>query len=99
MANNLESARFLIESRMRDAARGDAQARYDLGVAFSCGTSGVGIDLVEAHKWFNLAALAGSEEGQHCRAEIAEEMSAREVAEAQRMARAWLSQTARRAAA
>jgi uncharacterized protein len=99
VANSLESARFLIESRMRDAARGDAQARYDLGVAFSCGTSGVGIDLVEAHKWFNLAALAGSEEGQYCRAEIAEEMTAREVAEAQRMARAWLSQTARRAAA
>ena len=99
MANNIESARFLMESRMRDAAIGDAQARYDLGVAYSCGTSGVGIDLVEAHKWFNLAALAGSEEGQYCRAEIAEEMSAREVAEAQRLARAWLSQTARRAAA
>ncbi len=99
MAINLESARFLIESRMRDAAIGDAQARYDLGVAYSCGTSGVGIDLVEAHKWFNLAALAGSEEGQYCRAEIAEEMTAREIAEAQRMARAWLSQAARRAAA
>ncbi len=99
MANNFESARFLMESRMRDAVRGDAQARYDLGVAFSCGTSGVGIDLVEAHKWFNLAALAGSEEGHYCRAEIAEEMTAREVAEAQRLARAWLSQAARRAAA
>ncbi len=99
MANSLESARFLIESRLRDAARGDPQARYDLGVAFSCGSSGVGIDLVEAHKWFNLAALAGSEEGQNCRAEIAEEMTAREIAEAQRLARAWLSQQARRAAA
>ena len=99
MASNMESARFLIESRMRDAALGDAQARYDLGVAYSCGTSGLNIDLIEAHKWFNLAALAGSEEGQYCRAEIAEEMTAREIAEAQRMARAWLSQTARRAAA
>lgn len=99
MASNMESARFLIESRMRDAALGDAQARYDLGVAYSCGTSGLDIDLIEAHKWFNLAALAGSEEGQYCRAEIAEEMTAREIAEAQRMARAWLSQTARRAAA
>lgn len=95
----MESARFLIESRMRDASLGDPQARYDLGVAYSCGTSGVGIDLVEAHKWFNLAALAGSEEGQACRAEISEEMTAREVAEAQRLARSWLSQFARRAAA
>jgi TPR repeat protein len=98
VANSMESARFLIESRMRDAARGDPQARFDLGVAFSCGTGGVDVDLIEAHKWFNLAALAGSEEGQSCRAEIAEEMTAREIAEAQRQARAWIVQTTRRAA-
>jgi len=94
----MESVRFLIESRMRDAARGDAQARFDLGVAFSCGTGGVGVDLIEAHKWFNLAAQAGSEEGQACRAEIAEEMTAREIAEAQRQARAWIIQATPRAA-
>ena len=98
MANSIESARFLIESRMRDAAFGDAQARFDLGVAFSCGTGGVDVDLIEAHKWFNLAAQAGSEEGQACRAEISEEMTAREIAEAQRQARAWIVQTTRRAA-
>ena len=98
MANSLESARFLIESRMRDAVRGDAQARYDLGVAYSCGSCGVDIDLIEAHKWFNLAALAGSEDGQYCRAEIAEEMTAREIVEAQREARAWLAHEALRAA-
>jgi hypothetical protein len=98
VANSYDSARFLIDSRMRDAALGDAQARYDLGVAYSCGTAGVDVDLVAAHKWFNLAALAGSEEGQTCRAEIAEEMTAREIAEAQRQARAWLIQTCRRAA-
>ena len=98
VANSVESARFLIESRIRDAALGDAQARFDLGVAFSCGTGGVDVDLIEAHKWFNLAALAGSEEGQACRAEISEEMTAREIAEAQRQAREWLFQIARRAA-
>ena len=80
------------------AALGDAQARFDLGVAFSCGTGGVDVDLVAAHKWFNLAAQAGSEEGQSCRAEISEEMTAREIAEAQRQARAWIVQTGRRAA-
>lgn len=83
---------------MREAARGDAQARFDLGVAFSCGTGGIIVDLIEAHKWFNLAAQAGSEEGQACRAEISEEMTAREIAEAQRQARAWILQTMRRAA-
>jgi hypothetical protein len=51
-----------------------------------------------AHKWFNLAALNGSERGQQCRAEIAEDMTAREIAEAQRQARAWLAETTRRAA-
>ncbi|OJY62010.1 MAG: hypothetical protein BGP16_15940 [Sphingobium sp. 66-54] len=98
MANSIESARFLVESRLHDAAMGDAQARFDLGVAYSCGTGGVPVDLVEAHKWFNLAALCGSEEGQHCRAEIAEEMTAREIAQAQRLARDWIFQTTRRAA-
>jgi TPR repeat protein len=98
VGNSIQSARFLIESRLRDAAGGDSQACYDLGVVFSCGVSGVDIDLIEAHKWFNLAAVAGSEEGQACRAEISEEMTAREIAEAQRQARAWLS-LHRRAAA
>ena len=98
MGNSLKSATFLIESRLADAARGDPDALYELGVAYSTGTSGIEVDLVEAHKWFNLAALNGSSRGQECRAEIAEEMTAREIAEAQRQARAWLSGSARRAA-
>jgi TPR repeat protein len=99
MANSLKSTAFLMESRMQDAARGDADALYELGVAYSTGTHGIEVDLVEAHKWFNLAALNGSERGQESRAEIADEMSAREIAEAQRQARAWLAATGRRAAA
>lgn len=98
MANSIQSARFLIESRLRDAARGNMDACYDLGVAFSCGVGGIDINLIEAHKWFNLAASSGSEEGQACRAEIAEEMTAREIAEAQRQARAWLNMNTRQAA-
>lgn len=98
MANSVKSAQFLIESRIRDAADGSTDALYDLGVCYSTGTSGVGIDLIEAHKWFNLAAVAGSEEAQHCRAEIADEMTAREIATAQAAARAWLGSMQRRAA-
>jgi TPR repeat protein len=93
MAISLKSAAFLIETRLADAAQGDVGALYELGVAYSTGTHGLGVDLIEAHKWFNLAALNGSSEGQMCRAEIAEEMTAREIAEAQRQARAWLSDT------
>ncbi|HEU4961797.1 MAG TPA: hypothetical protein VFT56_15505 [Sphingomonas sp.] len=98
MGNSVKSAEFLIESRLRDAARGDMRALFDLGTIYSTGSGGGAIDLVEAHKWFNLAAVAGNEEAQHCRAEIAEEMTAREIAVAQRAARDWLSLTERRAA-
>ena len=98
MGSSLRSANFLIESRLADAARGDARAFYELGIAYSAGSAGVEVDLIQAHKWFNLAALNGSERGQQCRAEIAEDMTAREIAEAQRQARAWLAETTRRAA-
>jgi len=90
MGNSYKSAAFLMESRMADAAMGDSNACFELGIAYSSGAGGLNVDLIEAHKWFNLAALRGSERGQQCRAEIAEEMSSREIAEAQRQARAWL---------
>jgi uncharacterized protein len=98
MGNSLKSARFLIESRLRDAGRGDANACYDLGMVYSSGADGVDVDLVEAHKWFNIAAVSGSTEAQYCRAEIAEDMTAREIIEAQKAARAWLRSTQVRAA-
>ncbi len=98
MAINERSAAFLIDSRIADAARGDADALFELGIAYSSGATGLDVDLVQAHKWFNLAALAGIERGQECRAEISEDMTAREIAEAQRQARAWLMETTRRAA-
>ncbi|MBO9622263.1 MAG: sel1 repeat family protein [Sphingomonas sp.] len=90
MGNSLNSARFLIESRLRDAARGNTRACFDLGIVYSSGAEGVPMDLVEAHKWFNIAAASGSEEAQQCRADIAEDMTAREIIEAQKAARAWL---------
>lgn len=98
MGNSVKSANFLMESRLADAARGNSNALFDLGVAFSTGSGGVEVDLVEAHKWFNLAALNGNEEAMYCRAEISDEMTAREIAEAQRQARAWLQMSERRAA-
>ncbi len=99
MASCFESARFLIESRLADAAAGDAKALYELGIAYSSGSGGLDVDLVQAHKWFNLAALNGNDRAQECRAEISEDMTAREIAEAQRQARAWLSETGMRRAA
>ena len=98
MASSMASAMFLIESRMADAAQGDPQAYFELGIAYSSGSGGIDVDLVQAHKWFNLGALAGNERAQECRAEVAWDMTAREIAEAQRQARAWLGSTMRRAA-
>ena len=98
MGNSLKSAQFLIDSRLRDAARGDADACYDLGMVYSSGSEGVDLDLIEAHKWFNIAAMRGNERAQECRAEISEDMTAREIAEAQKQARAWLQMTTARAA-
>ena len=99
MGNSMKSAAILMQGRMAEAEEGDIDALFDLGIAYSTGSAGVDVDLVEAHKWFNLAALNGSERGQECRADIAYEMSAREIAEAQKQARAWLAVTQRRMAA
>jgi uncharacterized protein len=93
MGTSLKSAAFMMERYLADAATGDADALFELGVAYSTGLGGLDVDLIEAHKWFNLAALNGSVNGQQSRADIAEEMTAREIAEAQRQARAWLSHT------
>jgi TPR repeat protein len=62
----------------------DVMSYYDRGV--SCDMA----DLIEAHKWFNLAALAGDVRGVAARAELAREMAQREIAEAQRRARAFV---------
>ena len=72
------------------AAHGDSNALFDLGVACSTGSHGIACDMIEAHKWFNLAAVGGHEEAAFCRADVADEMTAREIAEAQRRAREWL---------
>jgi TPR repeat protein len=93
MAISEKSADFLVRSRMADAARGNVDALYELGVTYSTGRGGIIVDLIEAHKWFNLAALSGDTRSQMCRAEISVEMTSREIAEAQRQARAWLGTT------
>lgn len=56
-----------------------------------CFGRGVQQNYVEAHKWFNLAALKGSENAKSYRCELAREMSAQEISEAQRQARAWMT--------
>jgi hypothetical protein len=66
-----------------------ADGLFDLGIIYATGRDGTP-DLVEAHKWFNLAAVKGNSEAAEHRQEIAREMSAADIAEAQRAAREWL---------
>ena len=93
MGHSEAMQRRLIEERLTRARGGSVAAYYELGVDYSVGRHGIEIDLVEAHKWFNLAALSGDRRAQVDRAEVATEMSAFEIAEAQRQARAWLAGT------
>jgi TPR repeat protein len=97
-ASARQTADLAVARAMAGAMDGDVSALFDLGVFYSTGSKGVACDMIEAHKWFNLAAARGHAEAAHCRAEVADEMSAREIAEAQRLAREWLSAERRRAA-
>ncbi|NVE95100.1 sel1 repeat family protein [Altererythrobacter lutimaris] len=89
---DIQAENLFIANALAAAAQGDLSAYFDLGVAYSTGSQGAQCDLVEAHKWFNLAASKGHEEASWCRADISDEMTAREIAEAQRRARQWMVQ-------
>ena len=71
-------------------ASADGQAYFELGSMYAAGRS-VATDLVVAHKWFNIAAARGCTEGALRRQELAVEMTAAEIARAQREARLWLT--------
>jgi uncharacterized protein len=63
---------------------------FERGLYWASGRSGV-VNLVAAHKWFNLAALKGRADAIPLRREVAELMSEVEIAAAQREARAWIT--------
>jgi hypothetical protein len=47
--------------------------------------------MIAAHKWFNLAAVRGVEAAKSWRNQVASELNAKQIAEAQKLAREWLS--------
>lgn len=67
----------------------DAEACFRLGMVHSAG-AGVPVDLIEAHKWFNIAAVRGHREAAQLRREVADQMADSEIGCAQRAARDWL---------
>ena len=62
---------------------------YRVALAYSEGLD-VAVDLVAAHKFFNLAATHGHREAKLCRQEMSEMMSQVEIQKAQRAAREWM---------
>ncbi|KIZ44180.1 MULTISPECIES: hypothetical protein [Rhodopseudomonas] len=81
---------FNLDTAMRVEAGASPDLLFDLGMLFASGRSAP-VDLVAAHKWFNLAALKGRVDAIALRREIAELMSADDIARAQREARAWMA--------
>lgn len=85
-------ARFeapLIGALESGGVGGTADTLFELGMMHCAGREAE-LDLVAAHKWFNLAALRGNAEARRYRMEIALEMTKAQIAEAQRQAREWL---------
>ena len=66
-----------------------AEQFFKLGMMCSTGQSAQ-LDMIAAHKWFNIAAALGMKDAVRLRNEVAVEMSKREIALAQRAARDWL---------
>ena len=63
---------------------------FERGLYWASGRSGV-VNLVAAHKWFNLAAMKGRADAIQMRREVAAMMSELEIAMAQREARTWMA--------
>jgi hypothetical protein len=68
----------------------EGRALLQLGMSYTTGAE-VPVDLVSAHKWFNLAAMLGNKDAIRLRREIAAEMTTAEVTLAQRAARDWFT--------
>jgi TPR repeat protein len=62
---------------------------FELGMMYSVGRDAP-VDLVAAHKWFNLSAMKGNVDAVRLRREVASQMSDVDIATAQRAARGWL---------
>jgi TPR repeat protein len=81
------SSREIVEYA---AQGGHHDALFELGLSYCTGRDGR-LDMVEAHKWFNIAAMRGNDDAKRYRLELARDMTRAEITQAQRLAREWLS--------
>ena len=82
-------ARFeMLEAGIGSTAQADVL--FELGLMYATGRD-CEIDMIAAHKWFNIAAIKGSERAAELRAELSVTMSKPDIAKALREAREWMT--------
>lgn len=67
-----------------------ADILFELGMMYATGRD-CEVDLIAAHKWFNIAAIKGSSRAAELRSELSGSMSKLEIARALREAREWMT--------
>ena len=89
---NTDMARFEMSSAETATMGADAQGDilFNMGLMYATGRD-CATDLIAAHKWFNIAAIKGSDRAAEMRAELAASMSKFEIAAALRAAREWMT--------
>jgi TPR repeat protein len=85
-------ARFeMLESGLGTmGATAQADILLELGMMYATGRD-CAADMVAAHKWFNIAAIKGSQRAAELRSEVSATMSKVEIARALREAREWMT--------
>jgi hypothetical protein len=78
-----------LDSAIPVTATAIPEVLFERGLYWSSGRSGV-VNLIAAHKWFNLAAVKGHADAIQMRREVAGMMTDAEIAAAQREARDWM---------
>lgn len=71
-------------------ATAQADILFELGMMYATGRD-CETDLVAAHKWFNIAAIKGSQRAAELRSELSATMSKQDIAKALREAREWMT--------
>ncbi|KIO50109.1 Sel1 repeat-containing protein [Nitrosospira sp. NpAV] len=72
------------------AEQGYALAQYELGLIYRTG-HGLAIDPIQSYMWLNLAAAAGIQQAVMIRDEVMRSLSAKQLAQAQKISREWLA--------
>lgn len=67
-----------------------ADILFEMGMMYATGRD-CEMDVIAAHKWFNIAAIKGSARAAELRSELSATMSKPEIARALREAREWMT--------